>query len=85
MKTLLIRPSLCKGSVVDMPLSTLVIGSYIKKISDVIVWDFPLKYGIPLAKENYFNIFERFKDDLASEEPDVVGSRAPLGMNTFLR
>lgn len=79
MKTLLIRPSLCIGSVMDMPLNILVLGSYIKRISDVIVWDFPIKYGIPLTKENYLKTFERFKDDLMSEEPDVVGVSCTSG------
>lgn len=74
LKTLLIRPNLCKDNVLPfMPLNIFVLGSYIKKTSDVIVWDFPMKYGMPLTKENYLHIFERFKNDVLSEEPDIVG------------
>jgi len=38
-----------------------------------------MKYGIPLTKENYLHIFERFKDDLVSEEPDIVGVSCTSG------
>jgi len=79
MKTLLIRPSLSKESLLDMPLNILVLGSYIRKISDVLVWDFFARYGIPLTRENYLSISERFKDDIASEEPDVVGISCTSG------
>jgi radical SAM superfamily enzyme YgiQ (UPF0313 family) len=56
-----------------MPLNIFALGSYIKTISDVIVWDFPMKYGVPLSMENYLRIFEEFRNDILSEEPDLVG------------
>lgn len=74
MKTLLIRPNLCRYNLLSiMPLNIFVLGSYIKQFSEVSVWDLSMKYGIPLTEENYLRIFERFKVDITSEEPDLVG------------
>ncbi len=74
LKTLLIRPNLCKENILlFMPLNIFVLGSYIKGISDVTIWDISMRYGMPLTNDNYLKIFEKFKDDIVSEEPDLIG------------
>lgn len=62
-----------------MPLNIFVLGSYIRNKSDVVVWDLSIRYGIPLTKNNYLEIFDRFKNDIASEEPDLVAISCTSG------